>query len=62
MVINQVVRRLVRSGVDKGFDLATRKGKRKEDMTAEDHEQAKMGRDMAKRAKDMSKITRRLNR
>ncbi|MCB2093507.1 MAG: hypothetical protein KDE11_03790 [Rhodobacteraceae bacterium] len=62
MVIRQVLHRLVRTGVDRGIDLATRKGKPKEQMTPDERKQAQMGKDMAKRARQAAKVTRRLGR
>ncbi|MFZ1727943.1 MAG: hypothetical protein WBO29_09770 [Albidovulum sp.] len=62
MIIQQITRRLINSGINKGFDFAARKGKPKEEMTPEERKQAQMGKDMAKRAKQAAKITRRLGR
>ncbi|MEZ5731388.1 MAG: hypothetical protein R3D97_03575 [Paracoccaceae bacterium] len=62
MVINTVTRRLVNLGINKGIEMAARRGKTDGPMTAEERAQVKAGRDMAKRARQASKITRRLGR
>lgn len=46
--------------VDAGIDYAARRGKPEAEMTPEEREQAKNGREMAQRAKEISKVTRRL--
>ncbi|MGB3313136.1 MAG: hypothetical protein WBB85_01890 [Albidovulum sp.] len=62
MIINTVTRRLINLGINKGIDLASRKGKPRDQMTAEDRKQAKNAREIAKRARQAAKITRRLGR
>lgn len=62
MIINQVIRRFVNIGIDKGFAHFSSKGKPATQMTKADHAQAQSGRDMAKRARQAAKITRRLGR
>ncbi len=62
MVFNQVMRRAVNTGINKGIDLAARKGKPAGQMTADDRKQAASAREMAKRARQAAKITRRMGR
>ena len=62
MIINQVIRRFVNIGINKGFDHFSGKGKAAGQMTKADHAQANSGRDLAKRARQAAKITRRLGR
>ena len=59
-IINQLVRRMVNFAINAGFDLWAGKGKKPQDMTPEEHEQAQKSRDLAKRAKDAARITRKL--
>lgn len=62
MIVNTVTRRLINLGINKGMDFASRKGKRKDQMTVVDRKQAKDAREIAKRARQAAKITRRLGR
>jgi hypothetical protein len=59
-LFNMLARMLMRSAVDAGVDYAARRGKTESDMTPEERKQAKKGREMARRVKDISKVTRRL--
>jgi hypothetical protein len=45
-----------------GIDFLARRGKAEEDMTPEERQQAHDARQLAKRAKKMARITRRLGR
>ncbi|WP_371169799.1 hypothetical protein [Aliiroseovarius sp. 2305UL8-7] len=66
-IINMIVRRvmhvLVNKGVNAGIDLASRRGKSRDEMTdderAQADTQARQGKDMAKRARQARRITRR---
>ena len=60
MILNRFLGRLVNTVVDKGIDYASRRGKPAEDMTPEELQQAREGKDMAKRAREVSKLTRRI--
>lgn len=60
MIIRQVTRRLVNKGVNAGIDLATRRGKSDGDMTVADKERAAQGKDLAKRARQAGRITRKM--
>jgi diacylglycerol kinase len=62
MIVNIVMRKLINTGVNKGIDLASRKGKGQADSTPADHAQASAGKDTAKRAKQMAKMARRIGR
>lgn len=59
-LFNMVVKMVLRSAVDAGVDYAARRGKPEAEMTPEDHAQARKARDLAKRARDVGKVTRRL--
>jgi hypothetical protein len=59
-LFSMLARMLMRSAVDAGVDYAARRGKPESDMSPEERKQAKKGREMARRAKDISKVTRRL--
>ena len=62
MIVNIVTRRLINFGINKGIDLAARKGKPKDQMTAKDQKQEKDARETAKRARQAAKVTRRMGR
>jgi hypothetical protein len=59
-IINQLIRRFVNVAVDKGIDHVSRRGKAPQDMTEEDRAEAQAGKDMARRAREVQKVTRRL--
>lgn len=59
-LFNMLAKLLVRSAMDAGIDFAARRGKPEAEMTPEEREQAKKARELAARAKDVSKVTRRL--
>jgi vacuolar-type H+-ATPase subunit C/Vma6 len=59
-IINQLIRRFVNVAVDKGITHVARRGKSPQEMTDEDRAQAKAGKDMARRAREVRKATRRL--
>lgn len=58
-LINMLTRMVVRRAVDAGVDYAARKGKPEAEMTQEEREQAGRARDLAKRTKEIQKVTRR---
>lgn len=62
MIVNIVTRKLINTGVNKGIEVASRRGKAKADMTSADHTQAKAGKDAASRARQMAKAARRIGR
>ncbi len=59
-LFNMLAKMFVRSAVDVGVDYAARKGKPEAELTPEEREQAKRARDLAARAKEIQKATRRL--
>jgi hypothetical protein len=59
-LFNTLTRMFVRSAMDAGINYAARRGKPEAEMTPEEREQAKKGRELAQRAKEISKVTRRL--
>lgn len=59
-LFNMLAKMFIRNAMDVGVDYAARRGKPEAEMTPEEREQAKKARDLAARAKDVSKLTRRL--
>ena len=59
-LFNMLAKMLVRSAMDAGINYASRRGKPHAEMTPEGREQAKKARDLAARAKEVQKVTRRL--
>jgi hypothetical protein len=60
MILHRVIGRMVTRGVDVGIDMAVGRGKDSKDMSPEERKQAKQGRELTGRAKQMAKIGRRL--
>lgn len=64
MNVNGLFRRLIAMAlpflVKKGVDYAARRGKPAAQMTAKDKQHAKAGRDVAKRARQAARITRKM--
>lgn len=64
MDLNGLVRMLTRmfmgKAINAGIDFAARRGKPEAELTPEEREQAQKARDMAARAKEIQKVTRRL--
>jgi hypothetical protein len=58
-LFTMLTKMFVRSAVDAGIKYATRSDKPEAEMTPEERERAKRGRDMAQRARQVSKLTRR---
>lgn len=59
-LFNMLTKMFIRNAVDVGVDYAARRGKPESEMTPEEKEQAKRARDLAARAKEVQKVTRRL--
>ncbi|MES2813580.1 MAG: hypothetical protein V4720_01645 [Pseudomonadota bacterium] len=59
-LFNMLTKMFVRSAVDAGINYAARRGKPEAEMTPEEREEARKGRELAQRAKEISKVTRRL--
>jgi hypothetical protein len=62
MIFNQIMRRVMNAGINKGISHFAGKSKPAADMTAADHAQGANGNEMAKRARQAAKLTRRLGR
>jgi hypothetical protein len=62
MLGRMFLRKAMTKGLNAGIDLVARKGKAPADMTPADHDQARKARDLAKRARQAARITRRLGR
>jgi hypothetical protein len=60
MILNKLLGRLVNTAVNKGVDYAARRGKSPDQMTPEELQQARAGKDLAKRAKQAARMGRRL--
>ena len=60
MILNKLLGRLVNTAVNKGVDYAARRGKSPDQMTPEELQQARAGKEMAKRARQAVKLTRRI--
>lgn len=58
-LIQMIARKLMRSGINKGIDLAARKGKATEDMTAEERQNAQAAGQSAKEAQKRMRTARR---
>lgn len=62
MLGRMFLRKAMSKGMNAGIDHFARKGKSPQDMTPADHEQARKARDLARRAQQAARITRRLGR
>ncbi|MEO5620264.1 MAG: hypothetical protein ABIQ85_05045 [Cypionkella sp.] len=60
MLVNTVLRKLVKTVVNRGADHFAGKGKPASEMTEAERQQAQAAKAMAKRARDLSKLARRL--
>ena len=61
-LIRMGMRMLMRKGMNKGVQMASRKGKAPEDMTSEEREQAENAQQMANRARKGLRAARRFTR
>ncbi|MGL4234732.1 hypothetical protein [Tabrizicola sp.] len=59
-LLNMLTKMFIRSAVDTGIDYAARKGKPDAELTPEEREQAQSAKNMAQRAREVSKVVRRL--
>lgn len=59
-LFRMLTRMFLNKAVDAGINYAARRGKPEAEMTPEEREQARKGREMAQRAKEVQKVTRRL--
>lgn len=62
MIIRLFVRKIMSRGIDAGLDYASGRGKKPEDMTKEERKQAQAGKETAKRARQATKLSRRIGR
>lgn len=60
MILRRATRRLVNRGVDAGIDLAARGGRGPDEMSPEDAARARSAKQAAKRARQASRLMRRL--
>lgn len=60
MLMNGFIRQFMNKAVNFGIDMAAGKGKPRDQMTPEELEKAKKYNEVAKQAKQVQKITRRL--
>ena len=60
MIVNRMMRYLMRTGINSGIDLAAGPKKSRRDMTPEEREQHKTAQETAKRSKQLQRITRRM--
>lgn len=61
-IIQMVLSLFVKKAVNAGIEMAARRGKSDKDMTPADHNQAQKGRELAKHAKNIANIMRRIGR
>lgn len=61
-LLNRLLRKAVTKGITAGIDQVARRGKPADQMTPEDHAQARRARYLAKRARQAARITRRFGR
>jgi hypothetical protein len=59
-VLNQLLRRFLGRTINTGIDYAARRGKDVADMTPDEREQARSAKQLAQRARKISRLTRRL--
>ena len=59
-LFNMLAKMFIRSAVNTGVDYAARRGKPEAEMTPDERDQAKKARDLADRAREVQKVTRRL--
>ena len=62
MITNQIMRRVINTGINKGISHFAGKGKPAAKLTQAERAQSADGREMAKRARQAAKLTRRLGR
>ena len=58
----QIMRMFMRKGMNAGIKHVANRGKSAKDMTPEERSQAKSAQDVAKRAKQMARLGRRIGR
>lgn len=61
-ILMQIMRMFMRKGMNAGIKHVANRGKSANDMTPQERSQAKAAQDMAKRAKQMARLGRRIGR
>lgn len=61
-IINMLLRIFIRKAVNKGIDMAARRGKSPVDMTNEERTQAQKAKQTAGKAQKLARLARRLGR
>ena len=59
-LFQMLIRMFIKQAVDTGIEIAARRGKPEAEMTPAERQEAQRARDLAGRAKDVAKVTRRL--
>jgi hypothetical protein len=59
-LFQMLMRMFIKTAVNTGIDVAARRGKPEAEMTPEERAEAKRARDLAHRAKEVAKVTRRM--
>jgi hypothetical protein len=62
MILKRLLGTLVNRGVNAGIDLAARRGKPASDLTPEERTQAQNAKQIAKRARQAARLSRRMMR
>lgn len=60
MIVNQLIRRFVNIGINKGIDAVANRGKSPQSMTPEERQAAQTTRAAVKRARQAARLTRRM--
>ena len=61
-IINMLLRMFMRKAVNKGIDMAARRGKPPAEMTTEERAQAQIAKQTAGKAQKLARLARRLGR
>ncbi|HGG64819.1 MAG TPA: hypothetical protein ENK34_09645 [Rhodobacteraceae bacterium] len=61
-IINMLLRMFMRKAVNKGIDMAARRGKPPAEMTAEERAQAQKAKQTAGKAQKLARLARRMGR
>jgi len=61
-LLNMAMKIFMRRGINAGIDMMARRGKSPQEMTPAEREQAARARDLSKRARQMTRLGRRLGR
>ncbi len=61
-IINIITRRFLHIAVNKGIDMAAKRGKNREEMTTAERDQAQKANETANKAKKLARLARRMGR